>query len=143
MPYQAGFQPQGVRRDRSDEFFEQRRMCGEARKLDEGRLARRLEKVCFPFRFPSSQCRRRLAGAQFLPILQLVALHFPPENLHKRESPAIIPTSPFAGMTRLGETIRSRSAKDLWRSAVAHVDTDVERGECKAGICDPETFFFG
>lgn len=54
MPYQAGFQPQGVRRDRSDEFFEQRRKCGEARKLDEGRLARRLEKVCFPFRFPSS-----------------------------------------------------------------------------------------
>ncbi|GAA5965321.1 hypothetical protein JCM8115_002254 [Rhodotorula mucilaginosa] len=103
MPYQAGFQPQGVRRDRSDEFMEQRRKCGEARKLDEGRLARRLEK--------------------------LVALHFPPENLHKKESPAIMPTSPFAGMTRLGETIRSRSAKDLWRSAVAHVDTDIERAE--------------
>jgi hypothetical protein len=56
MPYQAGFQPQGVRRDRSDEFMEQRRKCGEARKLDEGRLARRLEKVRLPFLSPSFQC---------------------------------------------------------------------------------------
>ncbi|GAA5989402.1 hypothetical protein JCM10908_001297 [Rhodotorula pacifica] len=103
LPYQAGFQPQGVKRDRSDDFFEQRRKCGEARKLDEGRLARRLEK--------------------------LVALHFPPETPHTREAPEKTSTSPFAGVTRLGETIRSRSAKDLWRSAVAQVDTDIERAE--------------
>lgn len=76
-------------------------------------------------------------------ILQLVALHFPPENLNKKEPPAITPTSPFAGVTRLGETIRSRSAKDLWRSAVAHVDPDIERGESKAGLCEPESCFFG
>ncbi|GEM11569.1 rabenosyn-5 [Rhodotorula toruloides] len=52
MPYQAGFQPQGVRRDRSDDFFAQRKRCSEARKLDEGRLERRLEKLV-ALHFPS------------------------------------------------------------------------------------------
>ncbi|BGP53951.1 hypothetical protein JCM8202_006144 [Rhodotorula sphaerocarpa] len=103
LPYQAGFQPQGVRRDRSDAFFEHRRRCGEARKLDEGRLARRLEK--------------------------LIALHFPAEPPATRPEASRAATSPFADITTLGETIRSRSARDLWRSAVAQVDTDIERAE--------------
>lgn len=57
MPYQAGFQPHGVRRDRSDEFFQQRKRCSEARKLDEGRLERRLEKVRFFRPYFFSPCR--------------------------------------------------------------------------------------
>lgn len=44
-PYLSSFQPQGVRRDRSDELMSKRRARGEGKKLDEGRLGRRLEKV--------------------------------------------------------------------------------------------------
>lgn len=44
-PYLSCFQPQGVRRDRSEEFMSKRRARGEGKKLDEGRLGRRLEKV--------------------------------------------------------------------------------------------------
>ncbi|GJN88498.1 hypothetical protein Rhopal_001464-T1 [Rhodotorula paludigena] len=102
MPYQAGFQPQGVRRDRSDEFAAQRRKCSEARKLDEGRLARRLEK--------------------------LIALHFPA----KPEVPAAVATpksSPLYSLTSFSDSLRGRSAKELWRTAVGNVDIDVERAE--------------
>ncbi|GAA5996317.1 uncharacterized protein JCM10292_007531 [Rhodotorula paludigena] len=102
MPYQAGFQPQGVRRDRSDEFAAQRGKCSEARKLDEGRLARRLEK--------------------------LIALHFPA----KPEVPAAVATpksSPLYSLTSFSDSLRGRSAKELWRTAVGNVDIDVERAE--------------
>ncbi|GAA5938346.1 hypothetical protein JCM3775_000869 [Rhodotorula graminis] len=102
MPYQAGFQPQGVRRDRSDVFLEQRQKCSEARKLDEGRLARRLDK--------------------------LVALHFPPEN-EKAKASAPTKTSTLASLSSLGDSLRGRTAKELWRTAVGNVDVDVERAE--------------
>ncbi|GAA5835296.1 hypothetical protein JCM9279_004500 [Rhodotorula babjevae] len=102
MPYQAGFQPQGVRRDRSDVFLAQRHKCSEARKLDEGRLARRLEK--------------------------LVALHFPPED-EKGKASASAKSSPLASLSSLGDSLRGRTAKELWRTAVSNVDVDVERAE--------------
>ena len=44
-PYHARFQPPGVRRDRTDEFLTLRKAKGESKKLEDGRLARRLEKV--------------------------------------------------------------------------------------------------
>lgn len=44
-PYHTTFQPQGVRRDRTEEFLSQRKSQGEGKKLEEGRLSRRLEKV--------------------------------------------------------------------------------------------------
>ncbi|BGP38028.1 carboxypeptidase Y-deficient [Rhodotorula kratochvilovae] len=101
MPYRVGFQPQGVRRDRSDAFFEQRKRCSEARKLYEGRLARRLEK--------------------------LVALHFPQDG--KDKAVASAKGSPLASLSSLGDSLRTRTAKELWRSTVGNVDVDVERAE--------------
>ncbi|PRQ73881.1 FYVE zinc finger-domain containing protein [Rhodotorula toruloides] len=99
MPYQAGFQPHGVRRDRSDEFFGQRKRCSEARKLDEGRLERRLEK--------------------------LVALHFPSAGTEIKElSPK---DSTLTTITSLRDTLRNRTAKELWRSVAGNVDVDIER----------------
>ena len=44
-PYHSSFQPQGVRRDRTEEFMMRRKTRGESKKLEEGRLGRRLEKV--------------------------------------------------------------------------------------------------
>lgn len=41
----SAFQPQGVRRDRTEEFMSKRKTRGEGKKLEEGRLNRRLEKV--------------------------------------------------------------------------------------------------
>ncbi|GAA6051153.1 hypothetical protein JCM3770_002565 [Rhodotorula araucariae] len=101
MPYQAGFQPQGVRRDRSDAFLQQRKRCSEARKLDEGRLARRLEK--------------------------LVALHFPQDGQDKAAGPP--KASPLASLSSLGDSLRTRTAKELWRSTVGNVNVDIERAE--------------
>ncbi|GAA6026987.1 hypothetical protein JCM8097_006018 [Rhodosporidiobolus ruineniae] len=101
MPYRPGFQPQGVRVDRSDEFFEKRRGKSEARKLDEARLARRLEK--------------------------LVALHFPEPSA----KPALTPSkeSPLASLSSFGDSLRTRTAKELWRSVASNVDVDIERAE--------------
>jgi rabenosyn-5 len=45
VPYHSSFQPQGVRRDRTEEFMLKRKSRGEGKKLEEGRLGRRLEKV--------------------------------------------------------------------------------------------------
>lgn len=47
--YHPSFQPQGVKRDRTDEFLAKRRAKGEGKKLEEGRLGRRMEKVSFIF----------------------------------------------------------------------------------------------
>lgn len=47
MPYHSAFQPQGVRKDRTEEFMNRRQTKGEGKKLEEGRLGRRLEKVSF------------------------------------------------------------------------------------------------
>lgn len=45
MPYKIGFQPAGVRSDRSEEFQDARRAAGEERDKEEGRLGRRWAKV--------------------------------------------------------------------------------------------------
>lgn len=45
MPYHPTFQPQGVRRDRTEEFVAARRKRSEGKKLEEGRLCRRMDKV--------------------------------------------------------------------------------------------------
>lgn len=45
VAYHPSFQPQGVRRDRTDEFMSRRKSKGEGKKLEEGRLGRRMEKV--------------------------------------------------------------------------------------------------
>lgn len=44
-PYRSGFQPQGVRRDRTEEFAGKRKSRSDGKKLEEGRLGRRMEKV--------------------------------------------------------------------------------------------------
>ncbi|KAK4058755.1 carboxypeptidase Y-deficient [Microbotryomycetes sp. JL221] len=44
-PYHPSFQAQGVKRDRTDEFMARRKSKGESKKLEEGRLGRRLEKA--------------------------------------------------------------------------------------------------
>jgi hypothetical protein len=45
MPYKVGFQPAGVRHDRSEEFQDARRYANEERDKEEGRLGRRWAKV--------------------------------------------------------------------------------------------------
>ncbi|WRT64590.1 uncharacterized protein IL334_001522 [Kwoniella shivajii] len=45
MPYKVGFQPQGVRNDRTEEFVESRKLKGEDREREEGRLGRRWAKL--------------------------------------------------------------------------------------------------
>nr|XP_018265268.1 uncharacterized protein I303_01628 [Kwoniella dejecticola CBS 10117]OBR87426.1 hypothetical protein I303_01628 [Kwoniella dejecticola CBS 10117] len=45
MPYKVGFQPQGVRNDRTEEFLQARRVKGEDRDREEGRLGRRWAKL--------------------------------------------------------------------------------------------------
>ncbi|GAA5868425.1 hypothetical protein JCM8547_006271 [Rhodosporidiobolus lusitaniae] len=99
MPYRPGFQPQGVKIDRSEEFFKQRKGKSEARKLDEARLSRRLDK--------------------------LVALHF------TKPEPAPPPQkeSTLATLSSFSDSIRSRTAKELWRSVAGNVDVEVERAE--------------
>lgn len=119
MPYQAGFQPQGVRRDRSDDFFEQRKRCSEARKLDEGRLERRLEKVRFSPLY-------LLDWPSLTLVLQLVALHFP--STGNKVTEATSKESTLTTITSLRDTLRSRSARELWRSVAGNVDVDIERG---------------
>ncbi|GAA5888022.1 hypothetical protein JCM6882_000253 [Rhodosporidiobolus microsporus] len=101
MPYRPGFQPQGVKVDRSVQFFDKRRQKSEARKLDEARLARRLEK--------------------------LVALHFSEPTVNPAVSPA--KESPLASISSFGDSLRNRTAKELWRSVAGNVNVDVERAE--------------
>ncbi|GAA5911037.1 hypothetical protein JCM5296_004603 [Sporobolomyces johnsonii] len=112
MPYQAGFQPQGVRRDRSASFFEARERAAEGKRLEEGRLARRLEK--------------------------LVALHFPPPgdkeaspapNAPPAPSPAKEPASALATLSQFSDSLRGKSAKDIWRTVAGNVNVDIERAE--------------
>ncbi|WVQ79874.1 hypothetical protein IAT38_001974 [Cryptococcus sp. DSM 104549] len=45
MPYKIGFQPQGVRNDRTREYMDARREVGEDREREEGRLGRRWAKL--------------------------------------------------------------------------------------------------
>ncbi|WWC68141.1 uncharacterized protein I206_102064 [Kwoniella pini CBS 10737] len=45
MPYKVGFQPQGVRHDRTEEFMQARKATGEDREREEGRLGRRWAKL--------------------------------------------------------------------------------------------------
>ncbi|RXK40873.1 hypothetical protein M231_01721 [Tremella mesenterica] len=45
MPYKIGFQPAGVRNDRSEEYFEERRKWSEEMDKEEGRLGRRWAKL--------------------------------------------------------------------------------------------------
>ena len=45
MPYKVGFQPAGVKNDRSEEFMYERKELGEEREKAEGRLGRRWAKV--------------------------------------------------------------------------------------------------
>jgi hypothetical protein len=47
MPYKIGFQPAGVKHDRTGEYMEARRRNGEERDKEEGRLGRRWAKVSF------------------------------------------------------------------------------------------------
>ena len=49
MPYKIGFQPAGVRNDRTDEYVGERRATGEEREKNEGRLGRRWVKVGHPW----------------------------------------------------------------------------------------------
>lgn len=44
-PYKIGFQPQGVRNDRTEEYMEARRAVEAGREVEEGRLSRRWAKV--------------------------------------------------------------------------------------------------
>lgn len=46
QPYRSKFQPPGMTNDRTDDFLARRKALGEGKKLEEGRLGRRLEKVC-------------------------------------------------------------------------------------------------
>ncbi|WWC86709.1 uncharacterized protein L201_001586 [Kwoniella dendrophila CBS 6074] len=45
MPYKIGFQPQGVRNDRTEEFLKLRKLKGQDREREEGRLGRRWAKL--------------------------------------------------------------------------------------------------
>lgn len=45
MSYKVGFQPAGVRHDRSEEFQDMRKLASEERDKEEGRLGRRWAKV--------------------------------------------------------------------------------------------------
>ncbi|WWD00801.1 hypothetical protein V866_007737 [Kwoniella sp. B9012] len=45
MPYKIGFQPQGVKHDRTEEFVRARKIKGEEREREEGRLGRRWAKL--------------------------------------------------------------------------------------------------
>ena len=45
MPYKVGFQPAGVKHDRTAEFHSDRKRMAEEREKDEGRLGRRWAKV--------------------------------------------------------------------------------------------------
>jgi hypothetical protein len=47
MPYKVGFQPAGVKNDRTAEFHSDRKRMAEEREKEEGRLGRRWAKVCF------------------------------------------------------------------------------------------------
>jgi len=58
MPYKIGFQPAGVRNDRTLEYAEERRRRGEHREKEEGRLGRRWAKVgLFPFSLERSSAK--------------------------------------------------------------------------------------
>ncbi|KAK4053018.1 carboxypeptidase Y-deficient [Microbotryomycetes sp. JL201] len=99
-PYHSSFQPQGVRRDRTDDFMDRRKNKAEGKKLEEGRLGRRLEK--------------------------LVALHFPPPR-ETKELPAERKTSStLSEIAAFGQSLRGRTAKELW-SSVANSKGEVDR----------------
>ncbi|KAK4705623.1 rabenosyn-5, partial [Phenoliferia sp. Uapishka_3] len=103
MPYHATFQPAGVRRDRTQEFATTRRKKGEGKKLEQGRLCRRMDKD----------------GGQ------LVNLHFsPPTEQTTTSSPRS--SSSIAQLAELGGSLRGKSARDLWRS-VAGGKSEAER----------------
>lgn len=60
QPYRSKFQPPGQMRDRTNDFITRRKALGEGKKLEEGRLGRRLEKVR---RFARHNARERLMGS--------------------------------------------------------------------------------
>jgi hypothetical protein len=63
--YRSGFQPMGVRRDRTEEFMGRRKVGGEGKKLEEGRLGRRLDKVRCIIRATWGEADGRLGGSSF------------------------------------------------------------------------------
>lgn len=80
MPYKIGFQPAGVKTDRTGEFMDDRRRWAEERDKEEGRLGRRWAKVSgVPQRSPTHTVSVSCSSwDESLSHLQLVELHFNP-----------------------------------------------------------------
>lgn len=98
-PYMPGFQPAGVYRARTEEFIDLRMKHGEGRRLEYGRIARRLEK--------------------------LVQLHF----LNSAPTTSVIPPGgpKLASLTQSVIKSRSISASELWSTVRQSVKTDQQR----------------
>lgn len=91
--YRSGFQPMGVRRDRTEEFMGRRKVGGEGKKLEEGRLGRRLDKVRCIIRATWGEADGRLGGSSFRCISpHLSRLHL----LHRQD--ARLPSRPCQGL---------------------------------------------
>ncbi|KAM0753604.1 hypothetical protein T439DRAFT_322497 [Meredithblackwellia eburnea MCA 4105] len=102
MPYHSTFQPQGVRRDRTEQFAQHRRKGSEQKKLQEGRLCRRMEK--------------------------LVALHFPPP-IPPDSQIVQLKQSTLSQISDIGGSFRGKSPRDLWRSVATVGKSEAERSE--------------
>ncbi|ORX34061.1 FYVE zinc finger-domain-containing protein [Kockovaella imperatae] len=89
MPYKIGFQPAGVRYDRTEEYFTERKTLCEEREKDEGRLGRRWVK--------------------------LVDLHFNPTTAPPEMAPGTAPTLPRSGSS----TFSLSSVSDKRRSLMS------------------------
>lgn len=76
--------------DRTDDFLARRKALGEGKKLEEGRLGRRLEKI--------------------------ISLHFPPPEIVTAPITTTNSTSVFATFSDFGNSLRGKSAKTLWDS---------------------------
>ena len=101
-PYMPGFQPSGVYRPRTEQFVDLRAKHGEGRRLEYGRIARRLEK--------------------------LVHLHFlDPSTTTSSVVAAPAPTAKLASLTQSVIKSRSISASDLWSTVRQSVKTDNQR----------------
>ncbi|KAF8610000.1 FYVE-domain-containing protein [Ceratobasidium sp. AG-I] len=97
-PYRAGFQPKGVYRHRTDEFEAARAKRSDAKRTEEKRLTRRLEK--------------------------LIDLHFSP----KAEKPAPVPNRRASSIFDLDlSDLKSKSANELWRGVVESKAASQER----------------
>ncbi|CAL1705030.1 unnamed protein product [Somion occarium] len=97
-PYRPGFQPQGVRRPRTDDFLEARRASRDSGRIERTRLERRLEK--------------------------LVNLHFPHPN--KQKATELQTNGHPSQQTRRQsslfdltfEDLRNKTVSDLWKEAI-------------------------